>query len=570
MYFVTFCSHCFSIENTQSRNNKKIILYDLLKKSENVDQIYISSYLIQGIIGPSYDVKPFGISTNLLIKWISHFLNIPEIEFEQNVNSYGEIGLAYEFSNLNIKNTHETEIDKISITDLYKNLFSFIEISGEDCIKKKEKIFATILQKLSPFCAKYFIRILESSLRIGLSEKTVLEVISHLIKINFKNLERAYGFYPNLEYLIKNLNNENTNIITSPNIAIPTMPQLSDRIKKLDELKNIFPIYVQPKYDGLRIQIHFDCSKDKTFVFSRNLINMNGSFPEIENLISGICKKNNIENAIFDGEILVYNSEKNIYAEFQETSERRRKHNIVKYEKTRPTHYVIFDLIYLDNSSCADLKYSERLIKLNIILKNLNKETSTIYSTENHIAYNAKEINDIYKNYEKLKYEGIIIKNPNATYSPGDRNKDCIKWKSVQRGISHDTLDLVIIGYFSGKGRRSKNGIGAILVSIYNSENETLETIAKVGSGLSEKVWKELLINLEKNISINKPNNVLCEKITPDFWCKPKIVVSIEADSITKSEKYDAGISLRFPILKNIVYDKSISNSTKKNEIDKI
>ncbi len=571
MYFVTFCSYCFSIENTASRNNKKIILYDLLKKAENNGLICILSNLIQGTLGPTYKVKPLGISTNTLIKWISNFLNTSEKEFEENVNSYGEIGLAYEFSNLNRKNINETEVDKLKIIDLYNIFFSFLDISGKDSVKKKENVFVNILKQLSPFCAKYFIRILESNLRIGLSEKTVLEVVANILKINLKELEKIYGFCPDLEYLIKNLNFEKIDLMKSPIIGIPTIPQLSDRIKKLEKLKqeNLSTFYVQPKYDGLRIQIHFDGSKNTIFVFSRNLINITGSFPEIENLISEICIKNNIINAIFDGEALVYNSDTKNYATFQETAERRRKHNVLDYEKSQPAHYAIFDLIYLNNNSYADLNYSERFLKLKDILKNLNKENSIIYSTENHILYNINDINEIYRDYEKLNYEGIIIKNPDAIYSPGDRNKDCIKWKSVQRGIAHDTLDLIIIGYFLGKGRRSENGIGAILVAIYNPENDLIEAIAKVGSGLNEKTWKELLINLEENISINKPDNILCEKIVPDFWCKPKIIVSIESDSITKSDNYDAGISLRFPILKNIVYDKLISNSTKKTEIDK-
>jgi len=288
-------------------------------------------------------------------------------------------------------------------------------------------------------------------------------------------------------------------------------------------------------------------------------------FPEIEKKFKEICEKNFIKNIICDGEILVYDSERKIYAQFQETIERKRKYKINEYQNTHPIHYVIFDILFLNNESLINFDYEKRF---NYIKNIFNKEENlVIYFSDTYLINNLKDLVSVYQKYKLLNYEGIMIKNPFSKYNPGKRNKDWIKWKNIQEGLMKDTIDVVIIGIFYGKGKKTKQGIGAILTAIYNSEDDSFESIAKIGTGLSENIW----IDLEKKISNfllkEKPNNIKTNIVIPDEWCVPKIIVSIQADSISKSEEYYCGFSFRFPRLKNIILDKNINQITSKLEL---
>jgi DNA ligase-1 len=127
------------------------------------------------------------------------------------------------------------------------------------------------------------------------------------------------------------------------------------------------------------------------------------------------------------------------------------------------------------------------------------------------------------------------------------------------------------MGYFYGKGSRSEFGIGGFLVGIFDSETNTYKTISKVGSGLTEKEWVKIKKDCDEIKTQEKPKDFDVEKdMYPDIWVKPKIVVTVRADEISKSPIHTAGLALRFPRLMNFREDKGPIDSTSLEEIKDI
>ena len=84
--------------------------------------------------------------------------------------------------------------------------------------------------------------------------------------------------------------------------------------------------------------------------------------------------------------------------------------------------------------------------------------------------------------------EGIVVKTPGDPYQAGARSYSWIKYKKADEKLLSDTVDCVILGYYHGKGVRSKFGIGGLLVGIYDNEKEVYKTVSKIGTGLLKKI----------------------------------------------------------------------------------
>lgn len=80
------------------------------------------------------------------------------------------------------------------------------------------------------------------------------------------------------------------------------------------------------------------------------------------------------------------------------------------------------------------------------------------------------------------------MKEENSLYDISGSRKSWVKVKysleEGSRGLG-DTLDLVPIGAYNGKGRR-KDFYGAFLLATYNSNLKKFEAICKIGTGFTD------------------------------------------------------------------------------------
>jgi DNA ligase-1 len=230
------------------------------------------------------------------------------------------------------------------------------------------------------------------------------------------------------------------------------------------------------------------------------------------------------------------------------TITRKRKYGVKELAKELPLKVFIFDVMMANDDNLMGLPFKERRKKLEEMIG----EGETVKMTDAIITENPEEINSFFEKSVEKGLEGIIAKDLNASYIAGARKFAWIKLKRSYKGELQDTVDLVVIGYFKGRGKRTQFGLGALLTACYDDISDEFKSVAKIGTGITEQQLQELESLLSKMKSEKKPARVISE-IKPDVWVEPHYVLEVRADEITKSplhscgKKEGHGFALRFP-----------------------
>ena len=146
-------------------------------------------------------------------------------------------------------------------------------------------------------------------------------------------------------------------------------------------------------------------------------------------------------------------------------------------------------------------------------------------------------------------------------YEPSKRSRNWLKVKKDYLSGIGDSLDLVVLGGYFGKGKRT-SVYGAFLLASHNAAKDTYETVCNIGTGFSEALLEELHAELSQH-TIDRPKpfytHSVVPKDQPDVWFEPRFVWEVKTADLTLSPRYKAGaedladgsggkgISLRFP-----------------------
>jgi DNA ligase-1 len=305
-------------------------------------------------------------------------------------------------------------------------------------------------------------------------------------------------------------------------------------------------------------------------IFSRNLERMTSMFPDI---VKAIKENISAKTVILEGEAVAFNEETGELFPFQVTITRKRKYDIEEKAKEKPLVLFAFDLLYADGKDITGEAYEERRKRL----VGMIKKGFTIRESERIVTDDPKELEKYFEESIELGSEGIMAKRLDAPYEAGMRNFNWIKLKRSYKGELNDTIDVVLIGYFKGRGMRAAFGIGALLAAVYDEKKDCFQSIAKIGSGLTEERWVEIRKLLDKSKVEKKPARVETG-ISPDVWTAPKYIFTVMADEITLSPMHAAGkigekpgFALRFPRVQGwIREDKKPEDATSVKEISEM
>lgn len=561
------------IEQTSSRNTITQLLADLLKKASSQEANIICNISL-GELYPPYHESLFNIAQKTMIPIVATVLGESESSIKKEIKKVGDIGRIVE------KGGWRKESDDFSVVQVYKELVAIEKISGTGSQEKKSDALELLLRSVDPVSAKYIVRIVLGKLRLGFSDMTVVDALSWMEtgdKSLKKIIENAYNVCVDMGLIASTLKKNGIKAVENMSImiGIPIRPAAAERLPTAAAIfKKIGKCIAQPKLDGFRLQIHIDHGKSRPRIlfFSRNLKDMSAMFPELIKPLERL----KVKTMICEGEAIGYDANTNSFLPFQETVKRKRKHGIDKAAQDFPLKLFLFDLLYLNDKSLLDLSHEERYEKLKKIVP--EKEDSPLAFIQERYIESAKELKEYFKEVVSEGLEGLVVKRPDAVYQPGKRNFNWIKLKRSAEGELEDTIDTVILGYYAGSGRRADFGIGAVLVGVYNKKEDQFETVAKVGTGLSDKQWVELRKKCDEFNVAKKPNNVVCAKgLYPDVWVAPEIVIEVFADEITKSPTHSAGrdaqddgFGLRFPRFMGYREDKSPEDATTVSELKKM
>ncbi len=617
MTFSTLSQYFEKLEGTSSRLALIDILSELFKKADKseIDQII---YLVQGRVAPFFAPVEIGMAEKNVASAVALTYRSTKENVLKLYSRFGDMGLAVEdlserHSGKRPKEAHPESLmvqrdsgqarladamakrARMTVSVVFEILTKIAKTSGEGTVEKRQILFSDLLKKLDSISAKHLVRIPLGNTRLGIGDPTVLDALA-LARLGDRSkrklLEGAYNRTSDLGLIAKTLWSQGLRACEKLKVQVgkPIRSELCERLptpeKAIEKMK---VVDVQYKYDGFRVQIHLDRTRpiDRTrptrsdardlvgqgqvSMFSRNLENMTHMFPE---LIEGTLRQVKAKTAILDCEALAYNPESEEFLPFQETTKRRRKHNIEEVAKTLPLKAFVFDLLYKDGKSYIDQPLIKRLEELNktIIMNDI------LIPTKHQTIDNPQKLSIILEDAISKGLEGVVIKKLDSHYEAGGRNFNWVKLKRATSGELTDTIDCVILGYIFGKGKRTAFGAGALLVGVYDSDKDEFVTVSKIGTGLTDEEWREIHKRADKIKVDHKPARVN-SVIVPSVWIRPLIVIEVLADEITRSPTHTAGAvindgvkepgyALRFPRLVSFrTSDKKAEDATTVKEL---
>ena len=538
------------MENTSKRIELTNILVELLKKTPK-KIIPNVVYLLQGIIRPNFEGVELGVAEKLAIRSISKSSGLPIKKIEDDYRNCGNLGMTA--SNiLKLKTQTTFTAEKITVERVYETLFKIANLEGKGSQDLKMKYISSLLNDATPLEAKFVLNILLSTLRLGIAENTVMDALA----IGFtgkkeyrKQIEDAYNVSSDLGKVSEVIASEGLDGIKKFQISLfsPVRPMLADRIKSEKEATEKMPVEFAAEYklDGERVQIHKQA--DKIILFSRSLENITKYYPDI---VENIGNSLDVNEGIFEAEIVAINENTGEFLPFQELMHRRRKYKLKKAVLQYPITVNFFDVLYFDGKNCLNMKYSER----RKILENSVKENNFAKLVPMTIVKNENEVEDFLENSINSGCEGLMLKILDAAYRAGIRGGNWLKLKREYRNELGDSLDLVVIGAYFGKGRRTGR-YGTLLLATYNPEKDNFPSICKVGTGFTDESLDQLYQILSNKVILKKNPRIESE-MEADVWFEPELVLEIVASEITLSPihktalgtiRKGAGLALRFP-----------------------
>jgi DNA ligase-1 len=602
MEFKVFAEVLASLESTSKRLEKTKIIEDLLGKIKK-DEVESVLLLLEGRVFPIWSEKNIGIATKLAIKAISTAFGRSLNDIEQHFKENGDLGLTAEkfVSGKKQQTLFSFQDEKASLTvkKVFNNFKKIAEIEGDGTVDIKIGLVSELLNSASSIEAKYIIRIAISDLRVGVAWSTIRDAVaakvfpkiiglydekelkdSEKLKIevgkytrvlnlklgetissmslldydaivceNYEDARRVYDeIIASLQHAYDTLNEgykvvliaEEKGIFGLNNVALevmaPLKAMLMQKVKTVSEAveKIPLPFALEYKYDGFRAQCHKKGNDVK--LFTRNMENVTLQFPDVVEILRKHIKAKEI---VLDGEILGIDKKTGKFLAFQNISQRiKRKYDIAELVEKIPVIYATWDVLFVDGKSIIDVSQNERR---KILIENID-QSETLRVSEQKIITNVEDGEKFYALSLAMGNEGVVVKDLNSVYQPGNRVGCWLKLKPTM-----DPLDLVIIGAEWGEGKRAKWLTSFIVACRKSGSTEEFLEIGRVGTGFKE-------LAQEGGTTFEELTNILVPLIDKSVKekdktvaIKPKLIVEIAFEEIQKSPTYSSGYALRFP-----------------------
>ncbi|MEM2081163.1 MAG: ATP-dependent DNA ligase [Candidatus Bathyarchaeia archaeon] len=540
------------IEATTKRLEMTDLLVDLLKKTPK-DAIDKVVYLTQGKLYPDFVGLEIGVAERLAIKALARAAGRKESEIEEDLKKSGDIGETAQ--NFIAKKRQVTFFQKpLTVQRVYETLDKMAKTTGSGAVDTKMALLAGLLSDATPKEAKYIMRTVTGNLRLGIADMTVLDALAIAYgggKEARELTERAYNISSDLGRVAKVLAEHGLEGVKQFQVVVfePIRPMLAERLSSPEEILEKLggKCVAEYKYDGERVQAHK--KGDEVVLYSRRLENISDQYPDAIALVKEHVKA---KEAILEAECVAVDLDTGEMRPFQELMHRRRKYEIEQAMEQYPVSLFMFDALYVDGKDLTLEAYPVRRKALEKALK----ESDRVKAAKHILASNVAELETFFEEAIAEGCEGLICKSvgKDSVYQAGARGWLWIKYKRDYKSEMTDTVDLVVVGAFHGRGKRAGT-YGALLLAAYNPETDTFETVTKCGTGFTDKDLAELPEMLRKHVIPRKHSRVQ-STLEADVWFEPKLVLEILGAEITLSPihtcamdsiRKGSGLAIRFP-----------------------
>lgn len=570
MPFSVLSEYLEKMEGTTKRLDLTAHLVDLFKVTPS-DVVQSVVYLLQGKVRPDYEGIETGVAEKLVMRAIAkssgHPLSVIESEYVQS----GDLGLtASRILGNKIQTTFMT--DEITVERVYDTLYRIAHITGSSSQDMKMKYVSSLLNDATPDEARFILKILLGTMRLGVAENTVMDGLAEAYtsdRANRAALENAYNVSCDLGRVARTVAQQGLEGLKSFDVQIfrPVRPMLAERIRsESDAVSKMADGVAEYKLDGERTQIHID--GDKVEIFSRRLERITHHYPDIASTIPSLVRST---KAILEAETVAVNKETGELLPFQYLMHRRRKHGIEQAVSKYPVLVHFFDILYEDGRSCLNVAYGER----RHLLESMIRQQDMARIIPSSPITDEVALADFMESSISAGGEGLMLKSLTSPYRAGSRGSQWLKLKREYKDGIGDSLDLIVIGAFYGKGRRT--GVyGTLLLGVYDEDRDQFASVCKVGTGFTDKDLDTLYQRLSDKIIPHRDIQVN-SGMNADVWFVPDLVIEVVCSEITVSPihtaaygivRKDAGLALRFPKFTGRVRDdKSPMNASTSQEV---
>ncbi|HKF77713.1 MAG TPA: ATP-dependent DNA ligase [Candidatus Dormibacteraeota bacterium] len=509
-------------------------------------------YLCQGLIAPEFAGVDLGLAEKLAVRAVATATGAEAEQVAARVRETGDLGQAAEQM---LNGTVGDRAPSLEVTLVVGTLHQIAEAEGQGSQGRKLDLLAGLLAQATPLEARYLLRLVTGSLRLGIGTPTILDALAQLYaggRADRPVLERAYSICCDLGLVAATLAEGGLAAVeqlrVSPGNPVRAMlaQRLSDAAEILAKLGG--ECAAEYKYDGVRVQAH-RTADGAIELFTRRLERVSTQFPDVVDVLrEGLGPR----EAIIEGEVVAFDPAAEELRPFQEVMFRRRKYGISEAVRDVPVGLFCFELLYADGEDLTRLSYPERRARLAqaiTLSPRLRLTTATEVSTP-------AALDAAFEQAVTDGCEGLVCKSvsPDAGYRAGARGWLWIKLKRDYRTELSDTVDLVVVGAFYGRGRRA--GVyGALLLAAYDPAADVFRTVSKCGTGFSDAELAALPARLAPLQRPERPARVDAAQV-PDVWFEPGLVLEILSAELTLSPHYtagwglvreDAGLAMRFP-----------------------
>jgi DNA ligase-1 len=561
------------IESTTKRLEMTDLLVQLLKATPK-ELISKVAYLTQGRIYPDFVNVEIGIAEKSAIKALVRASGRKESEIEESIRKTGDIGeTAQEFT---AKKKQASFFQQpLTVQKVYETFDKIAKASGSGAVDLKLSHLAGLLANATPLEAKYIMRTATGNLRLGIADMTVLDALAIAYgggKETREHIERAYNICSDLGRVARTVAEKGIEGIKKFQVIVngPIRPMLAERLSSPEEILEKLggKCIAEYKYDGERIQAHKQ--GEHVRLFSRRLENISSQYPDAVELIQQCVKA---EDAILEAECVAIDVDTGEMRPFQELMHRRRKYEVKETMKEYPVSLFMFDMLCDDGK---DLTLEPYPVRRKMLEKTI-KQSDRVKIAKHLITNDADELEKFFQEAIEDGCEGLVCKSmaKDSVYQAGARGWLWIKYKRDYKSEMTDTVDLVVVGAFHGRGKRAGT-YGALLLAAYNSENDTFETVTKCGTGFTDEDLAKIPKMLQKHLIQHKHSRVN-SLLDADVWFEPAKVIEILGAEITLSPIHTcamnavrpgSGLAIRFPrFTGNYRVDKAAEDATTGKEI---
>ncbi|WP_255169949.1 ATP-dependent DNA ligase LigA [Natrononativus amylolyticus] len=540
MEFATFAARAGEIDAEDADLEIVDLVSDLLVAAGDApagdrDELEIVSRFVQGRVFPAWEQTTLDIGPSACYEAIARAAgrNVTAADVEDRLAEVGEIGAvaaSYEFGGQRGLGAFGAGngVDDLTVAEVADTLEAVAAAEGAGSQDRKVDLLFGLFNRCESEEARYLARLVLSEMRIGVGEGTVRDAVADAFGVPAEDVERALQVSNDYGRVARVAREAGLEGLAEMDLEVgrPVQAMLAQAGTVTDALADWETAAVEWKYDGARVQLHHDPTGE-TRLFSRNMEDVTNALPEIVEFAEETLET----TAILDGEVVAVDDGGEPLP-FQNVLRRfRRKHDVARAREDVTVRPAFFDCLHADGEDYLERPLTERHDRLEALLADGETAPEAVEGLSLlWLTDDADEIEAIDADALEAGHEGIMLKDPGSTYSPGRRGKH---WRKRKPDV--ETLDCVVTGAEWGEGRRATY-LGTFELSVRTDDG--FEPVGKVATGITDERLAELTELLEPHILAQDGQEVDLE---------PAVVFEVGYEEIQRSPTYSSGFALRFP-----------------------